>query len=291
MPLLSSCEKVVFEDEEDEERTEEEEGEGTHEEDNLIICVSQIMEVPFRVQDGLELSDFCTQLNVAIYNDEKRLKTITQQMGDADFGRVGLRLEPGHYRVAVVAHSSSDNPSMTTPESIHFTNAMGFTDTFYYYDEVDVADTVITLNASLERAVSMLRIITTDEKPAEVSSMRVYYTGGSGELDVTTGYGTKASRQYFTIELPDSLTGKTLQIEAYTFLHAEEGQLNIQLTAYNKDYDVLFERQLDNVAMRRNHITQYRGRLFTDEPEMPANGQLITITGDGQWGGVTEFTF
>ena len=179
-------------------------------------------------------------------------------MGDKNFGTASFQLEPGKYKVVVLAHSSNGNPSMTDYKKIQFKNDYGFTDTFLCYDSVEIGDTPVNLPANPKRIVSLCRFVISDTIPSDVSRMRFLYTGGSGSLDATTGLGCVKSRQneFFDVEPGTAPT----TFDLYTFLHGDEGTIHLQATAYDEEDNVLTDREFDIPLKRRKGSRMGRGR-------------------------------
>lgn len=275
--VLLSCEKVVM-DQGDERAREAD--------TNVTLSIAGLESYSDGVRGQTAVTEACTRLCFAVYQDGERLKNITQKAGDADYGVVRVQLEPGTYQVLILGHSGKANPTTTQVTKIQFTNASasggtGYTDTFYYYGSITVGDEPAEASFVLKRAVAMLRFVTNDVKPAEVRHLNFYYTGGSGALDATTGYGCVNSKQSVTVETDTTLDGQPLQYDLYTFLHDEEGALSLTVTATDADGQVLYQRTFDGIAMARNTITHFSGTFFTEE-QGGGDGRC-TMTVDTDW--------
>ena len=262
----------------------------------------------------VNVSEVCTRLCFAVYKDGSRVKSKNQAKGDSDFGTLSLELESGDYQILVLAHSGNSNPTTTNPAKIQFTNpessnGTGFSDTFYYYGNMEVGADGASLTANMKRATSMFRLVTSDAKPENIKKMWFYYEGGSGALNAVTGYGCVDSKQVVIEYLDDAQTGKPLQFDLYTFLHGETGNLTVTVRAFDEKDDIAYEREFTNVPMKRNYITRYTGNFFVkdtpdnpDNPDTPDNpdnpddpdpgvSPSNVIMVDPEWGGVTDFTF
>lgn len=291
--LCCSCEKPVLDND----------TEGTGEQANLILSVKGFNVIPFdNTRSSIAVGDYCSRLNFVVYQDGKKLKAVNQEKGASGFGQVAITLEPGTYQVLVLAHSANGNPVLSDATKIQFTNDDGYTDTFYFYDDVTIGTSVLSKEVVLERVTSMFRLITTDNVPDNVKRMRFYYTGGSGALDATTGYGCVNSKQVTFFDITDDMHGKALRLEAYTIPKARTGTLKITVSAYNANTDVVYEKELTDVPIEQNKITEYTGSLFVkdnkgDDPgDNPGDnpGQesqpSFTIRLNTEWGGtLTEY--
>ena len=286
--VLASCEKAIFDQEE---TTGDSNG-------NLTVSVYQIEQMPFASQDGgpethragtrAAVTDYCNRLNFAIYEmDGSRVKQVNQTSDMADFGHASFQLEEGTYQLVVLAHSSNGNPTMTNPQKIQFSNSTGYTDTFLYYTAVTVTEEHQTLSVSLERIVSMCRFVMNDSIPAGVNKLEFYYTGGSGTFNAATGLGNVNSKQKMTFSVTAGESGT--EYDLYTFLHQQDDDITLTVTAYDSADNVLYEREFD-VPMTRRKITRLSGDFFTGEPG--SSGDVgVTISINGDWDGQTDVTY
>lgn len=275
--VLVSCEKVIFAQEEDLEVTN----------GNLKVSVFQIEKTPFENFTRAEkaASEACTRLNFAIYSlDGTRLKQVNQTSDDAKFGTTSFQLEKGTYQLVVVGHSSNGNPTMTDPTCIKFTNSQGYTDTFIRSTEVTIGDDAVDMQVSLDRIVALCRFVLTDDFPADVKTMRFYYTGGSGAFDATTGLGCVNSKQ----DVKFDVSPLQKQFDIYTFLHDIEGTIRLTVTALDASGNELYNRVFD-VPMQQNHITWLTGAYFSGSGSSSTTITDVTVNTD--WAGETHLTF
>ena len=254
---------------------------------NLHVSVCQIEQTPFgNLTRGAEpVANVCTRLNFAIYDEGgSRLKQINQTSDKADFGQCAFQLEEGDYQLVVVGHSAHSNPTMTNLSKIQFTNATGYTDTFLYYGVVSIGEEQVEHEVSLDRIVALCRFVITDDIPAEVKTMRFYYTGGSGAFDATTGLGCVASKQ----DVKFTVTAGQKQFDLYTFLHDLSDNITLTVTALDASGNELYNRQFD-VPMQQNHITWLSGAFFNGSGSSSTTIGGVTVNTD--WAGETHLTF
>lgn len=300
--LLTSCEKMIIE---------EESGQGTNQAKHNVVIRIADMDAGW---DGassrtqVPISEVCSRLQFAVYQDGSRVKYDNQKNGDNGYGTFSLQLEAGTYQLMALGHSGASNVTTTKPEKLQFTNpgsssGTGFTDTFYYYGNMVVGSDGAQVDISMERATAMFRLKTSDNKPANVKKFQFYYTGGSGALDATTGLGCVNSKQTVPVTLDDAQTGQPLTFEMYTFLHQQSGTVTFTVTAFD-DSDVILYTKEFKAQMKRNCITQYTGRFFTNDdveepedpekpddsgnPSEPSSGIVYV---DPEWSDVFEHTF
>ena len=254
-------------------------------EGNLHVNVFQIEKTPFASLTRAAVTSICTRINFAVYStDGTRLKQVNQTSDNASFGTCSFQLEPGTYKLVVVAHSSSGNPTMTNLAKIQFSNSLGFTDTFLCYREVTIGEEAVSLDVSLDRIVSLCRFVITDDIPDDVAQLQFYYTGGSGAFDATTGLGSVNSQQRLTF---DASEGQK-EFDLYTFLHDTEGTIHLKVTAYDDAENILYERTFD-VPMEQNHITWLSGALFNGSGS--SSTTITTLNVNTDWAGETHLTF
>lgn len=274
---LSACEKMVL----DEETT------VVEQEGNVTIKASMFNIVPFddtrAVQD---IADYCTRLCFVVYKDDTQVKKVLQKAGDSGFGQVSVPLEPGTYQLLVLAHSSNGNPSLTTPEKLQFANSDGFSDTFYYYGDLEVTGDSQIREVTLQRASSLVRIIATDEAPAEAARVHLFYTGESGVFNAVTGWGgTVNSQQSVFVDIDHESPQQVL--DAYTFLRNETGELKIDITVHDAVGNILSEKILDHVPLKNRMVTEYRGNLFSES----VNEESFSFKAETSWEVFEQHTF
>ena len=274
--VLLSCEKpIALED-----------GETDDVEGNLRVNVYEIEKAPFANLTRAAVSDVCTRLNFAIYDEGgSRLKQVNQTSDKSGFGQCAFQLEEGTYQLVVVGHSANGNPTMTNLGKIQFTNSTGYTDTFLCYGEVSIGEEPVELNISMDRIVALCRFVVTDDIPAEVKKLQFYYTGGSGAFNAATGMGCVNSKQTVTY---DVATVSEKQFDLYTFLHEPSDNIVLTVTALDASGNELHSRQFD-VPMQQNHITRLSGAFFDGSGS--SSTSITGVTVNTNWDGETHLTF
>lgn len=298
---LTSCERIVV----NELEQVQDEGDGV----TVTLRVSSLSsyeEQPTTTRTATDVGDVCSRLNFVVYQGGEKVKAVNQSSSDNNFGTVNVKLETGTYELLVLAHSGKQNPTLSNPERIAFGNTdTGYSDTFYYYGTLEVGeDEGQVHDLKLTRPVSMFRLVITDPKPAKVTSIKIYYQGGSGTFNAVSGYGCVNSKQYMSFDVTEEQSPITL--EAYTFLHYDEEEVTFTVLAYSSD-GVEQEREFTSVPMYRNSITQYTGNFFNsgsggtpvtpeqpDDPSQPGSGVSegdYSIQVETGWSGQYDFTF
>lgn len=229
------------------------------------------------------LSEIATVLNFAIFQDGEKVKTINQKSTESGFGSIELSLPEGRYQVVAVAHKGSGNATITSPQEIKFANNK-ITDTFAYYQEIDVTDAT-NYDANMTRVVSMFRLCLTQEIPADVAQMKFYYTGGSSTLDASMGYGCVNSRQTETLNVSSHAANQVFEV--YTFPHEDYSSLKMTISAINSKGDVLYEKELPNVPITIRKISTYTGTMFGESGRSDAMN--MSFKADDEWQGEENY--
>lgn len=261
---LTSCEKAVFDEDTQVE---------TPKNANLTIRVAgNRVNDAFETRAMVDITTYCTRFNFVLYKDGKKVESRSQLQGDADYGQVSLSLATGTYKLLVLAHSSSGgNPTLSDPENIQFTNQLGYSDTFYYYGDIEVTKEAKTHEIKLTRVVSKLTFVINDDIPSDVKYVDVLFTGGSGVFNAVTGYGGNVNSQQLRHISVQNATSP-VRISCYTFLREDTGSLKLKVTAYSEyksssDNTVFLERTFSDIPVERQKETIYEGDFFEHDSE------------------------
>lgn len=271
--LAASCEKMILGD-----------GSSGDEDANVVVRIRSFEQTPFSSVTRTDVSDVCTRLNFVVFDENgERVDQKNQELGDEGFGEGRFTLPLGKYRLAIVAHSADGNPSVnkrtaSKNESISFTNAKGYTDTFFASQLVTVGDSAIDLDMRLKRVVAKVRFINADPVPEKADSIRFYYEGGSGSIDAVTGYGNVKSKQIRWFDKTDP------SFEIYTIPWQDNDYIEVTIGAY-QGTDLLTSTVIDSIPIRRNCITTCRGNLFDGKVTKVS----FSISVDDDWGGGIDY--
>ena len=283
--MFGSCQKVAIDGKDDGGVETKTGGKVT-----LTVNVSQIELVPFGDMPAAKqafgattrttnVAEVCRHLCFALYKGGKRVKYVNQNVGTENFGTVALRIEPGTYKLLVLAHDADKNPPTTDPE--HITFGKDVTDTFYDFKEINV-ENAGTVNVSLKRAVAKFQLVMTDTVPPGFSQIYCVYMGGGTAFNAVKGVGVTVASQYKTFGLSASDIGKSKTLEIYTFPKSEKDTLNMLVETFDAANEIQRKITL-RVPIRRNMISRYSGSLFDES----ANATFhIDMTSADEW--VTE---
>lgn len=253
--------------------------------------ISQFETMPFSTAQSRSqaVSELCKQIDLAVFQGGTRTEKVTQKVGDKDFGTLSVALDAGSYKVVILAHNQDKTPTTTNAEKITFSGDLS--DTFLWSNDITVNEgNGLDVDVSMHRTVAMVRFVTTDKIPDDVSTLQFYYTGGSSTLDGLTGYGCVNSRQTVKFSITDDMKGKTGQFEIYTFPKSDSKELKIEVTGLGATGNTVCSHTFENVPVSRNQITQFTGALFSDEPVTGDSSSKFKLTTDDEWSTV-EKTF
>ena len=285
--VIWACEKPVVADEE---KQQTESDSGNESNANLVLRVD--------LTRGETLP--WNTLMFEIYKDSKKVKDIVQHEGDASYGTAKIQLTPATYQVLVLAHSADGNPSRPKPTDIEFTNQTGYSDVFYFYGDIEVKAEKEEHEITLQRATSLVRFKTKDAVPSQVKSMVFRYTGGSGKLDATTGYGNENSTQKISFNIDESMVGKTLQVDLYTFKRSNSDNIKLTVTANKTALDastIVFYKSKDfEIPINYREVSDFSGYFFSENPgneneENDTIGTSFLVKVDTTWANITYYTY
>lgn len=229
-----------------------------------------------------DIASLCKHLDLAVYQGGERVAKASKDAGDKDFNTLFVSLDPGTYHAVILAHNQDKSPTTTDARKITFNGDMS--DTFLWSEDITVAeDKGLDEAVNMHRAVAMVRITTTDVVPENVSTVQLYYTGGSSTLDAIAGEGCVNSRQTVKRTITDDMRGKTATFEIYTFPKGGSEGLKLVVTAISPTGQTVYTHTFENVPVECNQITQYKGALFTNGSSGSDTSSKFLITTNDEW--------
>lgn len=277
--LFAACEKPMAENDSPNDNPETEDGA------RIVFGVSNVELTyfdgePANARRSVGVEEVCSRISLAIFDfdDDGKVKNINQSKDAKDFGKISVVLQPGTYRVVVIAHNGGGAATINSPHEIKFKDNK-VTDTFYCYDIITI-DGNASYDLVLKRAVAMFRLVVNDKTPKQVAQMKFYYTGGSSTFNAETGYGSVDSRQTELRNVVNDAYDASSQYDVYTFPHSDGKKLKMKVSALDSEDGVVCEREFDNVTVEKNKITQYSGFFYG---ESPGDGRSFTFSVDDEW--------
>ena len=257
--FLSSCEKAFVEN------GEEENTEGKRIVLHLDMYDQLSFDDAYSTRAITTMDKVCTRINMAVFQEDTKVKTINQTIDNDNFGKLSFVLPQGEYEVVIIAHSGNSAATITS-EKVTFPNNK-VTDTFYTYLKLSVEESA-EYTIQLKRAVAMFRLNVEDVIPDQVKQMKFYYTGGSSTFNAKTGYGCVNSKQTELRDVNEVVrSADPACFEVYTFPHAESGELKMTVSALNASNEIIVEKVFEKVPVTINQITQYAGHFFSSSPD------------------------
>lgn len=249
---------------------------------NFSMSVDDIPGVPTRAEVSPANYNNVKELTLAFYSGSTEVTKITQVKTDnttyETFGDFTCNLPAGSYTMVVVGRGmfSDDAFSLTSPTQAAYTSDY-VSETFCATQSVTVTTTeALDLSVTLNRIVTLLAILSTDTRPADVAKIRITSSAGCYSFNPTTGLGTGDSG--FTVDLTlKSDVGKTIGVGAYAFIASDELTTDITLDVLDTDNQVLFRKSIPNVPLKRNRQTTLSGALFSP------SATTATITLETDW--------
>ena len=194
----------------------------------------------------------------------------TQFKNDAStfttYGEFSTSLPYGSYTMVVLGYgqgSAAQEITLTGPTAATFGEGR-VRDTFSATQAVDITNSnAVELSATLDRIVSALAVRSTDNRPAEVASMRFTFSKGGKSFNPTSGLATENAGFVDLMEYTTA-AGTTTNTGTYLFLAIDEQTMNVTIETLNADGAVLFSKTVNNVPFKRDRQTILTGPLYSN---------------------------
>lgn len=179
------------------------------------------------------------------------------------FGEFSCNLPMGSYSMVVLCNAGNNAISLNSPTSATYgeNNVM---DTFAATKEVNItSNNAVSLTATLDRIVSAIAVRSTDNRPNDVTQIRITYSGGDKSFNPSTGFAVNNDGFICVLGFSGSGGNKT-NIGSYLFLASDEQEVNVLVEMLNANGDVLYSRSAENVPLKKNRVTSLTGTLFSN---------------------------
>jgi hypothetical protein len=117
------------------------------------------------------------------------------------------------------------------------------------------------LNATLNRVVSMVKVVSTDGRTANATNVRVTMSAGSMSFNPTTGLATDNNGFSNTVNISANV-GAASTSGSYIFLYTDEQTMDITIDVLNANGDIISHKVVNNVPFKRNRKTVLTGSLY-----------------------------
>lgn len=181
------------------------------------------------------------------------------------FGDFNLSLQMGSYTMVVVAYYTNEYSPFTliSPVEASYTGARA-RETFTSTQTVNITSTkAVDISATLSRIISQLTVISTDNKTANVSNVRMTLSGGSKSFNPTTGLATDNAGFSNTVS-SSAAVGATSSSSTCLFLATDEQTMNVTIETLDADGNAVFSTMVEDVPFKRNSVTKLTGSLYTN---------------------------
>lgn len=208
--------------------------------------------------DGVEMTD----LWVFDYMGGQLVGQVHQVPTDADWGSPMLSLTYGEHELYFVA-SRGSSPSVSTAQ--HTIAWQKASDTFWKKLSLNVTDgTANALSVMLSRKATRLRIVVSDEVPANVASLVIRPGKWYNAMDYFDGSPLGEVDEDRTVSVPASMLGTQGLLKASIFGigGSTEWTTTVSVSARDSENNIVGLASLASVPFIENRTTEFTGVLF-----------------------------
>ena len=181
------------------------------------------------------------------------------------FGEFSLSLPMGSYTMVAVAYYTNENSVLTLTSPTEASYNTRARETFATTQVVNISNTnAVDISVTLNRIVSMLTVISTDGKTADVSNVRMTFSAGGKDFNPTTGLALTNTGLTNTVG-NSAAVGATSTSSTMLFLNTDEQEIDVTIETLDADGTVLFSKTVENVPFLRNRVTKLTGAMYTNE--------------------------
>jgi len=180
------------------------------------------------------------------------------------FGEFDCTLPMGSYTMVVIGRGNSAGEvfSLTSPVSAAYTEGR-VRETFVTTQTVNVASTdALTINTTLNRIVSKVMVVSTDNRTANADSIRFTFSAGGKAFNPTTGLATVNTGLTNTVQ-GSGATGQPVTTTSYLFLSTDEQAMDVTIDVLDANGNIVSHKVVPDVPLKRNRLTRLTGALFT----------------------------
>ena len=205
-------------------------------------------------------------IDLAFYSGGTEVYKHTQLRGDnttyTTFGEFSCNLPIGTYTMVAIARGYFDGDvfTMTSPTAAGYTSERP-RETFCASQSVTVTAAGADASVTMNRIITQLNIISTDQISSGVAKIRTTYGGGSKSFAPTSGLATDDNG--FSLTNNPAVQDGHLGICNFAFLATDEETMTITIEALDADNHVLFTKSVPGVPLKRNRKTTLTGAIFT----------------------------
>lgn len=244
---------------------------------------------PTRAAKSLAEYNKAQAITLAFYDGNTEVYKTTQYReslgGGETFGEFDLSLPLGSYTMVALAYGflEGDVLTLTSPTQAAYTGDHA-RETFAVTQAVNIANTTaVNINATLNRIVAKLDVHSTDGRPAQASSIRVTFSGGSKSFNPSTGLAV-GNAGFSNVVSISAAVGNVTNSGSYVFLATDEQTVDVTIEVLNSENTAIFTKQISDVPLKRNVTTILTGSMYTN------NGNASFLI-NSEWGTETNINF
>ena len=192
----------------------------------------------------------------------------TQEKGNLEqgetFGEFSTPLPIGSYTMVVLGYVLYDDDALTLTSATQAEYTVGSPrETFAATQEVNVTNTTaLNLTATLDRIVSQLKVISTDNRTANVEKIRMTFSAGGKQFSPTTGLATVNTGSVSTVSTGVEVGERSGSI-GYVFLATDEQTMDVTIETLDAQGNTIFSKTVENVPFQRNRKTKLTGAIYS----------------------------
>ena len=180
------------------------------------------------------------------------------------FGEFSLSLPIGSYTMVAVAYYTNENSVLTLTSPTEASYNTRARETFAYTQPVTISNTsAVDISATLNRIVSMLTVVSSDGKTADVSNVRMTFSAGGKDFNPTTGFAI-ANTGFANTVGNSAAVGATSTSSTMLFLNSDEQNIDVTIETLDAGGNTLFSKTVTNVPFKRNRVTKLTGAMYTN---------------------------
>lgn len=151
--------------------------------------------------------------------------------------------------------------TLTSPTEASYTGAVA-RETFTATQSVSVrSSSPLDLTATLNRINAKLFLVSTDNRPANVTNIRMIFSAGSKSFNPTTGLAISNTGSTNTVGISTEVGKRTGSI-SYIFLTSDEQEMDVTIQTLDAQGNILFDETVEDVPFQRNTQTKMTGSLY-----------------------------
>ena len=178
------------------------------------------------------------------------------------FGEFSTSLAMGSYTMVVIGNGGTNAITLSSATSATYGEGR-VRETFIATQDVNITSTsAMNLSATLNRIVTRLGLASTDNRPANVTKIRMTFSAGGKSFNPTTGLAIGNDGLTNTVE-PTSAVGAATSVASQLFLASDEQTMNVTIETLDAGDNVVFSKTVNDVPFKRTRMTVLTGALYS----------------------------